>query len=68
MIKYFKICDYAMNVTNGENLSNLVNLKDRYPLIKTWVLAKQLAQQPVRNLGIGKVSPVSKRFSNIKYL
>lgn len=47
-----------MNVTNGENLSNLVNLKERFPLIKTWVLAKQLGLSPIKNLGISKTASV----------
>lgn len=43
-----------MNVTNGENLGDLIALKERYPLIKTWVLTKQLNQSSIKNYGLGK--------------
>ena len=44
-----------MNITNGENMADLVSLKDRLPLIKTWVLCKQLNQSSIKNLGVPKV-------------
>jgi hypothetical protein len=43
-----------MNVTNGENLGDLITLKERYPLIKTWVLTKQLNQSSIKNYGVVK--------------
>lgn len=52
--KALEICDYAMNVTNGENLSDVVSLKARFPLIKTWVLCKQFNQSSIKNLGLSK--------------
>lgn len=54
-----------MNVTNGENLSNLVNLKERFALIKTWVLAKQLGLSPIKNLGISKTASVKQKNNEI---
>lgn len=53
--KALEICEYAMNITNGDNLADVVSLKDRFPLIKTWVLAKQMSQSPIKNFGISKV-------------
>jgi hypothetical protein len=38
-----------MNATNGELLANLVSLKVKYSLIKTWTLAKQLSQSSFKN-------------------
>ena len=48
-----------MNVTNGDNLADLVSLKDRFPLIKTWVLAKQVNLSPIKNFGMAKNSSVN---------
>jgi hypothetical protein len=45
-----------MNVTNGENLADLITLKERYPLIKTWTLTKQLNQSSIKNFGLTKTS------------
>ena len=45
-----------MNITNGENLADLVHLKDRLPLIKTWVLVKQILQSPIKNFGLQSTS------------
>lgn len=56
--KALDVVDYAMQVTNGDNLSNVVTLKDRFPLIKTWVLAKQLNQSAIKNYGIVKSNSV----------
>ncbi len=35
-------------------MADLVSLKDRFPLIKTWVLCKQLNQSSIKNLGVPK--------------
>jgi len=51
-----KICEYAMQVTNGENLIDVISLKERFPLIKTWVLAKQMCMSPIRNINFSKMS------------
>ncbi|CAF0832143.1 unnamed protein product [Brachionus calyciflorus] len=50
--KALEICDYVMNVTNGDDLKDVVSLKDRFPLIKNWVLAKQFCQSPIKNYGL----------------
>ena len=60
--KALEVVDYAMNVTNGENLIDVVSLKDRFPLIKTWVLAKQMCLSPFRNIYFSKNSAVNKYF------
>ena len=41
-----------MNITNGENLADVINLKDRLPLIKTWVMVKQMTQSQIKNFGL----------------
>ena len=51
-----EICEYALSVTNGERLGDVISLKDRFPLIKAWVLAKQLAQSPIKNYGLPTTS------------
>ena len=51
-----------MNVTNGEDLKDIVSLKDRFPLIKAWVLAKQICQSPIKNFGLAKSSAVRNVF------
>jgi hypothetical protein len=48
-----------MSVTNGDNVADLVSLKDRFPLIKTWVLAKQVNQSSIKNYGLTKPSSPS---------
>jgi hypothetical protein len=58
-VHLFKICDYALNITNGENLADVVSLKARFPLIKTWVIVKQFNQSPIKNLGLSKTNSVS---------
>jgi hypothetical protein len=45
-----------MNITNGENLADLISLKDRLPLIKTWVLIKHLTQSPIKNYGLQSIT------------
>ena len=50
--KALEICENAMNVTSGENAADLVGLKHRLDLIKTWVLAKQVNQSAIKNLGV----------------
>jgi hypothetical protein len=55
-----------MNVTNGDNLADLVSLKDRFPLIKTWVLAKQVNLSPIKNFGMAKNSSVNNFQSKLK--
>ena len=54
--KALEVCEYAMSITNGDNLADVVSLKDRFPLIKAWVLAKQMNQSAIKNFGISKVS------------
>ena len=44
-----------MQVTNGENLIDVIGLKDRYPLIKTWILAKQMNQSQIKNVNFSKL-------------
>ena len=39
-----------MNVTNGENPADLISIRNRFELIKIWVLAKQANQSPIRNM------------------
>ena len=48
-----------MQVTNGENLIDVISLKDRFPLIKTWVLAKQMNQSQIKNISFSKNSQVN---------
>ena len=55
-----------MTFTNGDNLQDVVSLKDRFSLIKTWVLAKQMNQSPIKSFGIVKNTDVNYRIS-IKY-
>jgi len=45
-----------MQVTNGENLVDVISLKDRFPLIKIWVLAKQMCLSPIRNINFSKMN------------
>ena len=52
--KALEVCEYGINITNGENLADLVSLKTRFPLIKAWVIAKQFNQSTIKNLGISK--------------
>jgi hypothetical protein len=55
---FMQVCDYALGVTNGENLADIVSLKARFPLIKTWVILKQFNQSPIKNLGLSKSNAV----------
>lgn len=41
------MCDYAIEVTNGSKEANVVPIGVRQPLLQTWVLAKQMAQQQI---------------------
>ncbi len=49
---FYQVCEYALNITNGDNPVDVINLKDRLPLIKTWVLIKQMIQSPIKNYGL----------------
>lgn len=49
-----------MNFTNGDNLQDVVSLKDRFSLIKTWVLAKQMTQSAIKSFGIVKNAEVNR--------
>lgn len=42
-----QVCDYAIEVTNGSKEANVVPIGVRQPLLQTWVLAKQMAQQQI---------------------
>ena len=57
--KALEVCEYAMNVTNGDEMKDVINLRDRSPLIKNWVLAKQFCQSPIKNYGLSKNAAVS---------
>ena len=48
-----------MQVTNGKNFIDVIGLKDRYPLIKTWILAKQMNQSQIKNVNFSKNSSVN---------
>lgn len=41
------MCEYAIEVTNGSKEANVVPIGVRQPLLQTWVLAKQMAQQQI---------------------
>ena len=41
------MCEYAIEVTNGSKETNVVPIGVRQPLLQTWVLAKQMAQQQI---------------------
>lgn len=43
----FQVCEYALNLTNGNVLENIVPTSVRQYLIATWVKAKQLLQQQI---------------------
>jgi hypothetical protein len=43
----FQICEYAMKVTNGEVPSDVIPIGNRYPLLQTWVKAKQMLQSNI---------------------
>ncbi|XP_062591392.1 cilia- and flagella-associated protein 46-like [Saccostrea cucullata] len=45
--KAIEVCDYAIEVTNGSKEANVVPIGVRQPLLQTWVLAKQMAQQQI---------------------
>ena len=52
--KALDVCEYAMMVTNGDDLKDVVGLGVRSPLIKNWVLAKQFTQSTIKNFGLSK--------------
>ncbi|RNA35698.1 cilia- and flagella-associated 46-like, partial [Brachionus plicatilis] len=54
--KALEVCEYAMMVTNGDDLKDVVGLNARSPLIKNWVLAKQFTQSAIKNFGLNKVN------------
>ncbi|XP_056005172.1 cilia- and flagella-associated protein 46-like isoform X7 [Ostrea edulis] len=45
--KAIEVCEYAIEVTNGSKEANVVPIGVRQPLLQTWVLAKQMAQQQI---------------------
>ena len=51
-IKPLQVCEYAMHVTNGDKLSDVVPIGVRQPLLQTWVQAKQMLQSQI-NKGLG---------------
>jgi hypothetical protein len=63
-----KVCEYALQVTNGESPAKTINLKDRLPLIKTWVLAKQMMQSPIKNFGLQQNAVSACFFEEISFL
>ncbi|XP_035825239.1 cilia- and flagella-associated protein 46 [Aplysia californica] len=48
--KAIEVCDFAMQVTNGENPRDVVPIFMRLPILQTWVRAKQMAQQQISKL------------------
>lgn len=52
--KALDVCEYAMMITNGDDLKDVVGLAVRSPLIKNWVLAKQFSQSAIKNFGLNK--------------
>ncbi|KAH9492442.1 Cilia- and flagella-associated protein 46 [Bulinus truncatus] len=50
--KAIEVCELAMKVTNGSEPENTVPISVRFPVLQTWVKAKQLAQQQIsKNFG-----------------
>ena len=41
------MCEYAIEVTNGNNLLHVIPMANRLALLQTWVAAKQMAQQQI---------------------
>lgn len=54
--KALEVCEYAMLITNGDDLKDVVGLNVRSPLIKNWVLAKQFCQSAIKNFGLSKAN------------
>lgn len=54
-----------MQITNGDNLADIVHLKERLPLIKTWVLVKQMLQSPIKNFGLQNTVKLNKKSTHI---
>ena len=42
-----KVCEYAMQVTNGNQPLDVVPIAVRHPLLQTWVKAKQMMQSQI---------------------
>ncbi|XP_073402610.1 cilia- and flagella-associated protein 46 [Dendrobates tinctorius] len=42
-----EVCDYALDLTNGSSLAEIVPIATRQQLLSTWVKAKQLLQQQI---------------------
>ncbi|GFS07539.1 cilia- and flagella-associated protein 46 [Elysia marginata] len=50
--KAIEVCDFAMQITNGENPLDVIPIFMRLPVLQTWVKAKQMAQQQIsKHLG-----------------
>ncbi|GFO25849.1 cilia- and flagella-associated protein 46-like [Plakobranchus ocellatus] len=50
--KAIEVCDFAMQVTNGDNPLDVIPVFMRLPILQTWVRAKQMAQQQIsKHLG-----------------
>ena len=50
--KAVEVCEYAIKVTNGETSGDVIPISVRYPLLQTWVRAKQMLQSNI-NKGYG---------------
>ena len=42
-----QVCEYAIEVTNGNNPLHVIPMDNRLSLLQTWVAAKQMAQQQI---------------------
>ncbi|RUS85833.1 hypothetical protein EGW08_006385 [Elysia chlorotica] len=50
--KAIEVCDFAMQVTNGDSPLDVIPIFMRLPVLQTWVRAKQMAQQQIsKHLG-----------------
>ncbi|XP_052099636.1 cilia- and flagella-associated protein 46-like isoform X4 [Mytilus californianus] len=45
--KAIEVCEYAIEVTNGNNPLHVIPMANRLALLQTWVAAKQMAQQQI---------------------
>ncbi|ESP03735.1 hypothetical protein LOTGIDRAFT_237561 [Lottia gigantea] len=45
--KAIEVCEYGIQVTNGDNTRDIVPISIRLPLLQTWVCVKQMALQQI---------------------
>lgn len=51
--RLFQVCEYVLEVTNGNSPQDVVPILVRLPILQTWAYAKQMAQQQIsKNLGL----------------